>query len=149
MAAAAETGAKQTGKKCRVCSDFKTWSKVQETKIPKKKECPPDGEELGRCSWMLLHTLAAYYPDSPSKKQQTEMKQFMTLFSNIYPCEDCAEHMRKRLKSHPPDTTDRLHFSHWMCHLHNEVNERMGKKLFDCSKIDERWLDGWKDGSCD
>ena len=33
--------------------------------------------------------------------------------------------------------------------MHNDVNKRMGKKLFDCSKIDERWLDGWKDGSCD
>ena len=33
--------------------------------------------------------------------------------------------------------------------MHNEVNRRIGKKEFDCSKVDERWCDGWKDGSCD
>ena len=33
--------------------------------------------------------------------------------------------------------------------MHNEVNRRIGKKEFDCSKVDERWRDGWKDGSCD
>ena len=54
-----------------------------------------------------------------------------------------------RLRSHPPDTTDRVRFSRWMCELHNEVNQRLDKKQFDCSKVDERWLEGWKDGSCD
>lgn len=54
-----------------------------------------------------------------------------------------------RLKSHPPKVENREEFSHWMCEMHNEVNERLGKKLFDCSKVDERWRDGWKDGSCD
>lgn len=54
-----------------------------------------------------------------------------------------------RLTDYPPDTRDRVRFSRWMCEVHNEVNERMGKKQFDCSKIDERWLEGWKDGSCD
>ena len=37
----------------------------------------------------------------------------------------------------------------WMCETHNEVNERLGKPAFDCFKVNERWLDGWKDGSCD
>ena len=54
-----------------------------------------------------------------------------------------------RLQTHPPDTRDRLSFCQWMCHMHNEVNRRIGKKEFDCSKVDERWCDGWKDGSCD
>lgn len=54
-----------------------------------------------------------------------------------------------RLKSHPPATRTRVQFSQWMCGLHNEVNQRIGKPIFDCSKVDERWLHGWKDGSCD
>ncbi|XP_074639499.1 FAD-linked sulfhydryl oxidase ALR-like isoform X1 [Acropora palmata] len=54
-----------------------------------------------------------------------------------------------RLQTHPPDTRDRLSFCQWMCHMHNEVNRRIGKEEFDCSKVDERWRDGWKDGSCD
>ena len=61
-------------------------------------ECPADREELGRSSWTFLHTMAAYYPEQPSKKQSEEMKRFMTLFSHFYPCQDCAEHMRTRLE---------------------------------------------------
>lgn len=30
-----------------------------------------------------------------------------------------------------------------------EVNRKLGKPDFDCSLVDERWRDGWKDGSCD
>ena len=57
--------------------------------------------------------------------------------------------LSQRMKTHPPSTQDRHVFSHWMCDMHNEVNERLGKPIFDCSKVDERWLHGWKDGSCD
>ena len=54
-----------------------------------------------------------------------------------------------RLKTMQPDTSSRHNFSQWMCRLHNDVNKRIGKPVFDCSKVDERWRDGWKDGSCD
>lgn len=116
--AAADTGKKD--KKCRVCTDFRSWSKAQiKQEVGERthcltlhctiqgtcsrlqrledKACPPDGLELGRCSWMFLHSIAAYYPDIPSTQQQSDMKQFLNLFSKIYPCEECAEHMRRRL----------------------------------------------------
>lgn len=54
-----------------------------------------------------------------------------------------------RLGNSPPAVESRQEFSQWMCRLHNEVNQRLGKKMFDCSKVDQRWLDGWDDGSCD
>jgi len=33
--------------------------------------------------------------------------------------------------------------------MHNIVNMKIGKPKFDCSLVNERWRDGWKDGSCD
>lgn len=54
-----------------------------------------------------------------------------------------------RLKTNQPDTSSRHALSQWFCHLHNGVNLRLGKPEFDCSRVDERWKDGWKDGSCD
>ena len=41
--------------------------------------------------------MAAYYPARPSEKEEEEMKQFMSRFSRVYPCDDCAHHMRKWL----------------------------------------------------
>ena len=133
-----------------------------ETKAPVKTEvpasddapwsdslCPPDVQDLGRGSWTFLHSLAAYYPDSPTPEQIKDMDQFMQIWSRVYPCEYCAEHMRMWMAEHPPQTESQKSFSRWMCELHNEVNVRLGKSPFPCGNVDVRWRDGPDDGSCD
>ncbi|KAK3825491.1 MAG: ERV/ALR sulfhydryl oxidase domain-containing protein [Benniella sp.] len=112
-------------------------------------ECPPDREILGRATWTFLHTMAAYYPDRPSVQEQSTMKSLLTSFSQFYPCGHCAEHLREEMKVDPPKVESRKELSWWMCGMHNKVNEMLGKEIFDCEKLDERWKDGPADGRCD
>jgi FAD-linked sulfhydryl oxidase len=114
-----------------------------------RKDCPLKYEELGNCGWGLLHTMAAYYPDQPSPIEQVRMKEFLERFAMFYPCGVCGDHMTEDLQINPPSTDSRSNLSRWMCQMHNRVNVRLGKAEFDCELVDQRWRDGWKDGSCD
>ena len=49
----------------------------------------------------------------------------------------------------PPKVKTGKEYAKLMCDLHNEVNVKLGKPTFDCSKVYERWRDGYPDGRCD
>ncbi|KAI5449964.1 Flavin-linked sulfhydryl oxidase of the mitochondrial IMS [Naganishia albida] len=112
-------------------------------------DCPPDVEALGRATWTFLHTTAAYYPRHPTPTQQTHMRSLIHSLAEFYPCTWCAKDFRERIAEAPPDVAGREGLSRWMCERHNEVNERLGKEVFDCGKVMERWKDGPEDGRCD
>ncbi|XP_015186603.1 PREDICTED: FAD-linked sulfhydryl oxidase ALR [Polistes dominula] len=157
-------------KPCRTCTDFKTWVKLQQktfdsgkgdaqkqettnptTNVPtvQRNDCPLSRDDLGSKTWAFLHTMAARYPDNPSDEQKSDMKRFMYLFSKFYPCHICAEDFQEQLKDTPPQTDSQKVFSQWLCVVHNEVNKKLGKPEFDCKLVNQRWKDGWLDGSCD
>jgi len=39
-------------------------------------ECPNSKESLGFFTWNFLHTMGAYYPESPDKQTQKDMTSF-------------------------------------------------------------------------
>ena len=145
--------------RCRTCSSgsaFSEWtssakksSKIQALASPRTpSDCPPDVEQLGRSSWTLLHSITATYPVTPTPVEQTQARQFMGLFSKLYPCWVCAEDFQDFMEKNKVRTESRDEFGRWMCEAHNEVNKKLGKKEFDCGKWEERWSTGWKDGRC-
>lgn len=73
----------------------------------------------------------------------------MRTFSRLYPCWVCAEDFQSYMQKDQAKVGSRTEFGNWLCEAHNEVNRKLGKKEFDCSKWEERWRTGWKDGSCD
>ncbi|VDB99929.1 unnamed protein product [Peniophora sp. CBMAI 1063] len=165
------------GKPCKICTAFRNWkpntsgqynSKAASaaslsaaataataatapaiSEPASRENCPPDVEVLGRATWAFLHTTAAYYPDKPNVNQRANMLNLLHALPTLYPCSHCADHLGQEMKSNPPDVSSRTGLSWWLCQRHNEVNERLGKKKFDCAKTDERWKDGPSDGSCD
>jgi FAD-linked sulfhydryl oxidase len=147
-------------KPCKACVDFKDWLKrsvttdvetkpVIEQQISINSECPLMRDDLGRASWSLLHTMAAYYPTEPKKEEKQLMNQFINSFSKLFPCPECREDFQEEIVKSPPDLSSRLGLSTWMCQQHNIVNQKLGKPEFDCRKVLERWKDGPKDGRCD
>ena len=111
--------------------------------------CPPDTSELGRATWTFLHSVGAYYPPNPTPRQQELMKCMMEGVAEFYPCEVCREHLREQVRETPPRVASSADLNLWLCGIHNEVNELLGKPKFDCSSLLQRWRDGPEDGSCD
>ncbi|KAL2163688.1 hypothetical protein VTH06DRAFT_5746 [Thermothelomyces fergusii] len=143
------------GKPCRPCNTFASFTAHSRSALKATaaqgppKECPPDVEQLGRSTWTLLHSIAATYPPKPTPKEQSDIKDFMHLFSRLYPCWVCAEDFQSYIEQKEVKAGSREEFGNWLCEAHNEVNRKLGKPTFDCSKWEERWRTGWKDGSCD
>ena len=64
-------------------------------------------------------------------------------------------HFKTVIEKYPPEVADSVSFQEWMCKVHNAVNEKLGKEIFDCAKVDERWggvecfgEDGSSEGGC-
>lgn len=64
--------------------------------------CPVDKNELGDSSWVLLHTMAANYPEHPTSEQQQQMIAFITALAAFYPCVHCAADFQESIKQSPP-----------------------------------------------
>ncbi|KAI7847125.1 ERV/ALR sulfhydryl oxidase domain-containing protein [Circinella umbellata] len=95
--------------------------------------------ELGRSTWKLLHTMTAQYPEHPTTEERKALQQFFMLLSRLYPCGECAAHFQLLLNKYPPQTSSKIAASQWACAIHNKVNERLGKEIFDCSNIQEKY----------
>lgn len=91
--------------------------------------------QLGNSAWHLLHTVLARYPEKPNDQQKTTLSQYVQLFAQVYPCGDCARHFQKLLAKYPPQVSSRKTAALWGCHIHNKVNERLQKPMYDCLNI--------------
>lgn len=78
---------------------------IQETKKETNSYntgCPVDRDQLGRGTWDLIHTVAATYPEHPSKEEQQHIEMFLRSLSMVYPCPYCATHFQKKIAESPP-----------------------------------------------
>ncbi|KAK4615610.1 FAD-linked sulfhydryl oxidase ERV2 [Fulvia fulva] len=91
--------------------------------------------ELGRATWKYFHTVMARFPDKPTREESTALKSFIYLFQRLYPCGECADHFGELLKKYPPQVSSRSAAAVWACDMHNKVNKRLGKEIFDCATI--------------
>ena len=111
-----------------VLSFFRTLSINAESQ-PTRMSITP--EHWGPNAWSFLHTLAYAYPVHPTLKQQQAMQKLLTSLTDLLPCSECRQHWAYLLSRHPMPlghTTQAL--PAWLVDRHNDVNKRLGKKLF-------------------
>jgi len=103
--------------------------------------CPPTKDAIGKSSWTLMHSMAAWYPEKATKYEKNKMEQLMEAISIFYPCTYCAQDFRENLKENPTKAESRKDLCIWLCEQHNVVNEKLGKPIFKCEIdiLDERW----------
>eukprot|EP00965_Chrysotila_dentata_P111705 3693738-Pleurochrysis_carterae.AAC.2 len=100
-------------------------------------------EELGRATWTLLHTLAANYAETPSSHTRASALALMNALGELYPCAECASHLRRQMARTPVTVDSRSALALWLCEAHNKVNRWQAKPLFACEMdaLDARWKD--------
>ena len=110
----------------------------------RKAHCPLDKDALGDATWGMLHSTAAYYPDTPTPQEQSLAAGLIHGIAGLYPCTYCREDFRACVKEAPPRVESRGAFAVWVCEQHNLVNEELGKPLFPCdlATLDKRWRKG-------
>jgi FAD-linked sulfhydryl oxidase len=91
--------------------------------------------ELGRSTWHFFHTVMARFPEKPTEEESNTLRTFIYSFQRVYPCGDCATHFGELLKKFPPQVSSRNAAAGWACHVHNQVNIRLHKEIFDCNNI--------------
>ncbi|EGO00671.1 hypothetical protein SERLA73DRAFT_133642 [Serpula lacrymans var. lacrymans S7.3] len=79
------------------------------------------------------------YPEKPTQDEKEAFASYIYLTSRLYPCGDCATEFQALLQTFPPQTSGRRAASQWLCSVHNEVNIRLGKEVFDCAHLDENY----------
>ena len=79
--------------------------------------------------------MMARFPEKPSADDSLALKTYVQLFARLYPCGDCASHFQKLLAKYPPQVSGRNAAAGWACFVHNEVNARLEKPMFDCATI--------------
>jgi len=94
-----------------------------------------NSNKLGNSTWLFLHTTAAYYPEYPTNIQKQKMLALIDSISEFYPCHICVEHLKEYIKKNPPTVNSNIELSQWFCKLHNDINLRNNKPIFNCSKI--------------
>ncbi|KAI0279100.1 ERV/ALR sulfhydryl oxidase domain-containing protein [Russula aff. rugulosa BPL654] len=94
---------------------------------------------LGRATWKLLHTMTLRYPEHPTDDEREALRSYFYLTSRLYPCGECAAEFQQLLELYPPQTSSRLSAAGWLCFVHNKVNERLEKAIFDCAHLDDEY----------
>lgn len=111
----------------------------------------------GSTFWKTFHFTALSYPSKDSDEVRENYKNFFINFFKVLPCSACCSDANKMFniedgdgksllskkslekifskRSNDEGDKVRQDLVNWTCLFHNKVNEKLGKDIFDCSKL--------------
>lgn len=84
----------------------------------------------GPLAWTFLHTISFNYPNTPTKKEKIQYRDFILSLQNVLPCKYCRDNLKDNLKKLPLTLEimkNRETFSRYVYELHELVNTMLGK----------------------
>ncbi|KAI8058190.1 ERV/ALR sulfhydryl oxidase domain-containing protein [Syncephalis plumigaleata] len=126
-------------KPCRVCTGFTAWRRKQTSDHTRAQAAMAAAASASESfTRKPIHSISST-SSSSSNSSSTASQPTATCHRMLYPCGDCADHLREEIRRHPPDVASRITLSEWLCQTHNEVNRRLGKPIFDCKRVIQIW----------
>jgi hypothetical protein len=103
-----------------------------------------DQDIWGRCTWVLIHSIAVNYPTHPSPLEKENTKNFFLSLGDVLPCRYCRIHYKNNLKVLPIQLDSKMDLVNWTIDLHNMVNELLGKRVLSRQEALKRIISMYK-----
>ncbi len=95
----------------------------------------------GRSGWKFLHAITFAYPMNPTSKTKKRYLQFFRTLKYVLPCPVCRAGYAKNVKSlNMKHMMNRTTLSMWLVGVHNQVNFKLGKKLFNYKTVRKMYV---------
>lgn len=102
--------------------------------------------DLGRATWKLFHLTLERFPDvnmnrKDDLKKREKLIAWIDLLGETYPCASSTSGSNSNIfleavRTHPlPINLNKVVSIEWGCHIHNVVNEQLGKAKYDCTRF--------------
>jgi len=102
-----------------------------------------DTDLWGKHMWRSIHYICLGYPTNPTMDDKQRYSEHLTSLQYVLPCILCREHFADELKKFPlTDNVMRTRDSllNWSILVHNSVNRRLGKPLYNISNFYNDYL---------
>ncbi len=100
---------------------------------------PFDKKVWGPKLWEVMHTFSFAYQPNPSNNEKQAAFNFYTSLGPLIPCKTCSQHCLEYLRDNPPRVNTRDELILWVFNFHNEVNRRLGKRLYTKQELFDRY----------
>lgn len=101
-------------------------------------------EKIGHTTWSFMHTMLANLECGGDDKLTSEVRErAVRLIRSVqqnFPCPTCRHDFGELLQTYPPDNIEtKTGLNEWLCKLHNLVNIKLKKPVFNCDILESKY----------